>query len=122
MKIMPKPWLFHDTREGSFTKNDILSMHSVDIETKLEKLKRDSYKYRSGRCINCLYCKMCFSCVDCIDCFSCCGLKKKKWHILNVKLTKAEYTKKMDCLEAIRRQEIEYKNYLCGHRMGAMQY
>ena len=46
-------------------------------------------------CSYCFDCSYCSDCSGCFDCFSCFNLRSKQYHILNIKLTKEEYEKKI---------------------------
>ncbi|PIQ77735.1 hypothetical protein COV82_03015 [Candidatus Peregrinibacteria bacterium CG11_big_fil_rev_8_21_14_0_20_46_8] len=90
-----------DCAESMYLTNAINCTNCYDISFAGEEPLEDCYEIMSGMGLkNCMFSSCCWYgknleyceyCFECEDCFGCIGLRNKRYHILNVEYSPAEY-------------------------------
>jgi hypothetical protein len=76
---------------------------SIDL-TQCQDCVRCAQTRFSERCVDCLdssYLAYCIACSKCEYCFGCVGLSQKEFHILNQKVSRSEYFRRLKELKAL---------------------
>lgn len=63
-----------------------------------ESCTRTTHTEHSADCVGCSYLVLCLDCEDCVHCFACVGLAGEEFCVLNEKLTKSAYFKRVAAL------------------------